>query len=160
MGRTGKDIQVRFSEIHIFSTNFQSSYRYSKSSSLESLDSKLFEDAAKQRLKGGSDPSGTMLSNIESTAEDDGKSTDIIASKLVMEPFTFFITWSISSQATVDSIIISTDAFISDLEKFFQKLDPEMRKALKKFGASSAATDKEKIAIDSLLKPFLDRYLQ
>ncbi len=159
MGRTGKAPQACFSEVHIFSTNFQSSYRFSKTPRPVRLDSKLFEDAAKQRQKGGSDPSGTMLSNIESTEEDNGKETDIIASKMVMEPFSFFIVFSISSQSTVDAIVIATDAFVADLERSFQSLDPAMQEILKKFGASSIETEKEKTAVNKLLEPFLQRYM-
>ncbi len=160
MGRTGKAKQVRFSEVHIYSNNFRSSYCFSRTPEQTGLDSKLFEDAAKQRQKGGSDPTGTMLTNIEGTVKGGGKTPDIVASKLIKEPFTYFLVLSISSQATVDSIIIAIEAFVTDAENTFQTLAPEMQRVLHTFGAASNDIAQEKTAITLLIEPFLQRYLQ
>ncbi len=159
MGKLGLEKQVRFSEVHIYSNNFRSSYCFSRIPTDSCMDAKLFENAAKMH-KGGSDPSGTLLTNIEGAGEEGRKSTDTIASKLVTKPFTYFLVLSISSQTIIDSIVIAIDAFIADVDKAFQELPPDMQQVLKKFGAAAIDPNLEKRAIHLLLESTLIPYLQ
>ncbi len=159
MGRTGHAQPIRFSEVHIFSNNFRSSYRFSCTPKNAALDSKKYEYAAKLHT-GDADSSVTLLTNIEGTKGEGEKNADIIASKFVVKPFTYFLVLSISSPATVDAIVVTIAAFIAEVENAFHALVPEMQKVLTLFGASSLDSKVEKTAINSLLEPLLPRYLQ